>query len=229
VLVHFSGVHLFPLFALGTILLLGALFGRILCGWVCPFGFVQDLLYKVPSRKISLPPWTGYIKYGVLGLGVLAIPFFLGESTLFSFCRICPASALQVSTPNLVIGGVATLNPGVMVKFGVLFGIVALAMTSSRSFCKTMCPIGALVGPLNHLAFWTVKRPMEACTTCRKCDKVCPVDGKPSERLAAGLTANRSSECLVCHDCQAVCPVPDRETRETEQQKTEKESIPVEV
>ena len=102
VLVHFSGYHVLPFIAIGTILLAGALLGRIFCGWLCPFGYVQDLLHKIPSRKFRMPEWTGYIKYVVLALMVFLLPFLLGELTIFSFCRICPVATLEVTTPALI-------------------------------------------------------------------------------------------------------------------------------
>ena len=105
VAIHYSGYRLFPLIAAGTILLLGTLFGRLFCGWACPFGFLQDMLHKIPSPKFRLPSWASYTKYLVLLLMVFAFPMFWGENTLFSFCRICPASALQVTIPHAVASG----------------------------------------------------------------------------------------------------------------------------
>jgi len=212
VLVHFSGYHLFPLFALGAILLLGLLFGRILCGWVCPFGFLQDLMYKIPGRKWTLRAWTGWIKYGVLAVGVIALPFLLGSETWWSFCRICPASALQVSTPGLIAEGPSYLSLATGIKFTFLFAILGFVVVSHRGFCKTACPIGAILGPLNHVAFWAIGMPKkEACSMCGKCDKVCPMDGEPSGRVADDLAPNRAADCIVCHDCQSSCPVHKNE------------------
>ena len=95
VFTQYAGLHVFPFLAVGMILLAGALVGRLLCGWACPFGLVQDLLYKIPSRKLSLPAWTSKLKYAVLALGVLALPWIFGGETLASFCRVCPAAHFQ--------------------------------------------------------------------------------------------------------------------------------------
>ena len=92
VFVHYSGYHLFPFLAVGTVLLLGVFLGRLLCGWVCPFGLLQDLLYKMPGPKFHMPKWTVNVKYVVLLVTVILLPFFLGEQTMLSFCRWCPAS-----------------------------------------------------------------------------------------------------------------------------------------
>ena len=84
VFVHYSGYHLFPLFALGAMLLVGMLVGRLLCGWVCPLGLVPDLLHKIPSHKFVLPDWTAHLKYLVLFLLVFLFPFLWGEQTWLS-------------------------------------------------------------------------------------------------------------------------------------------------
>lgn len=205
VFVHFSGYHLFPFLALGMVLLIGVAFGRLLCGWVCPFGFLQDMLHKIPGRKLTLPAWTGYIRYAVLILMVFLIPYFLGESTAWSFCRICPASALQVTLPHIITTRTFTLTAGTIVKLALLVVVVVAAILSSRAFCKVLCPIGALLAPLNLLSFWTVKF-APGCTLCKKCDTVCPVDGDPSVRMREGQAPNRALDCIVCHDCASACP-----------------------
>jgi polyferredoxin len=206
VFIHYSGYHLFPLLALGTMLLAGVLIGRLFCGWVCPFGLVQDLLYKIPSPKFILPKRASWIKYFVLGFGVFLIPFFLGEETFYSFCRICPSSALQVTIPNLVLSGFTKISIPNVVKLGVLAAVLLLAIMSSRAFCKAVCPIGALLAPLNYFSFRTVKSSPGACISCKKCDKACPTEVTPSERFNAGIPVNRTLDCIVCEECTKVCP-----------------------
>ncbi len=216
VLVHFSGYHIFPWVALGTMLLFGALIGRMLCGWMCPFGLLMDLLHKIPSPKFELPRWTAYTKYLVLGLMVFLLPFLLGESTMWSFCRFCPASAIEVTIPGLVQGGVGSIDGWLVAKLAVLLAVVVLAVMSRRSFCKTLCPIAALLGPLNHFSFWAMKSPTpQPCPGCGKCDRACPTHIEPSIRLRQGLSANRHENCIVCHDCQNACPshAPSKTTK----------------
>lgn len=207
VMMHLANWQVFPFIALGTMLLVGSVVGRLLCGWVCPFGFVQDLLYKIPSRKFVMPEWSRNFKYAMLFGGVLIVPMILGAETNFSFCRICPAAALQVSIPNLFMSHFAMPSTTTLVRFGFLFGFVGLAVMSSRSFCRTFCPIAAILAPLNYVSMWIVKPPMaSACLDCGKCDKSCPTDIKPSERIKKEVPVNRHSDCVVCHDCQNACP-----------------------
>jgi polyferredoxin len=211
IFVHYSGFHLFPLLAAGAVVLVGVLVGRLLCGWVCPFGFLLDLLYKIPSPKFTLPSWTGWIKYFVLGGTVFLLPFLFGETTAYSFCRFCPASALQVTIPLAAFGGPVTISGATLLKIGILAAVLVLGVLSLRSFCKVLCPIGALLGPLNFVSLWVIKTPTDACVRCSRCDRLCPSGGDPSTRIAEGIPANRALDCIVCHDCQNACPVRDRE------------------
>jgi ferredoxin-type protein NapH len=206
VFVQYSGLHLFPLLALGTALLIGVLAGRLFCGWVCPFGFLQDMLHKIPSPKFALPKWAGAGKYLVLAFGVFLIPFFLGEETYYSFCRVCPASALQVTIPNLAMKGIHTITMSNMVKLGLLAVILGTVVFSSRAFCKVLCPIGALLAPLNYFSYHTVRAGTARCVSCKRCDAVCPTNVHPSERIVAGIPANRSEDCITCGDCAKTCP-----------------------
>jgi len=63
---HFLTLRQVPYFMLGFFGFIGGLIGRAPCGWICPFGLIQELLYKIPSYKIHLPEWVKYIKYVVL-------------------------------------------------------------------------------------------------------------------------------------------------------------------
>lgn len=206
IFVHYAGYHTFPYLALGTVLLLGVLIGRLLCGWICPFGFLQDLLHKIPSPKFELPYWTSFGKYVVLGLLVLALPFAFGADTVYSFCRVCPSSALSVTIPSILKEGLPKNVLPMLVRLGVLGGVVVLAIMSSRSFCKVFCPIGAILAPLNYVSFWAIKVPVQNCLSCKKCDRACPVGGTPSGRIVEHVSANREQNCIVCHECQGVCP-----------------------
>ena len=217
VFVHYSGYHAFPYIALGTVLLVGVLLGRLLCGWVCPFGFLQDLLYRIPSPTFSLPTWTRWTKYVVLLAMVFALPFVLGEQTRLSFCRFCPASALQVTLPNMIGGGGLRLSAMTAAKLGVLVAVLLLAMCCTRSFCQLLCPIGALLAPLNWVSAWRVAPATDACISCHKCDKACPTSVQPSSRILQGGPPSRSADCVTCHDCQRVCPVRGKKRQGREQ------------
>ena len=64
----------FSFYVVGFLLAAGVLLGRFVCGWICPFGLVQELFYKIPSRKYRLPKLFTYVKYGILVLFVIVLP-----------------------------------------------------------------------------------------------------------------------------------------------------------
>ncbi len=213
VFTHYAAYGVFPFLAVGTVLLLGVLAGRLLCGWVCPFGFLQDLLYKIPTPKFHLPARAAHVKYVVLALMVIMLPFLLGEQTLLSFCRVCPASAIQVTIPNLFATGAWAVSGFTLVKLLILAAILVGAVLSSRSFCKVFCPIGAMLAPLNFISLWKIKVPSQNCLSCKACIQACPQYGDPRERVSQGIPANRALDCIVCHECQTICPAEEIEAK----------------
>ncbi|OGV55645.1 MAG: hypothetical protein A2X49_02785 [Lentisphaerae bacterium GWF2_52_8] len=78
VLAFSSALRNVSLFALTWVVLIGIAVGRMACAFACPFGLLQDLIYKIPSRKVRLPEWTRWIKYGTLALLVFILPWLLG-------------------------------------------------------------------------------------------------------------------------------------------------------
>ena len=212
VFIHYAGYRVFPFLALGMLLLAGALLGRLLCGWVCPMGFLQDLLYRIPGRKIELPGWTRFIKYGLLALTVVGLPFWLGEETLWSFCRGCPVSAMQATIPGLLEGGGGPVPLRTVVKLAILAAVLLLAVLNRRVYCRVLCPIGAALAPFNAFSLWRVK-PVEGCVACKQCDSVCPTHCGPSPRMKAGAPPSHAAECVACGDCRGGCPVRQKSGR----------------
>jgi ferredoxin-type protein NapH len=101
VIANFSALHMIPFIALGTLLAVGAVAGTLVCGWACPFGFLQDVAAKLPLPKVELPSWTGYTRYAVLVGLVVVVPYQYGERHPLFFCSVCPAGALEAALPNL--------------------------------------------------------------------------------------------------------------------------------
>ncbi len=190
----------------GIILLYAIIFGRTICGWLCPFGLIQDLLHKIPSPKLKKGKLThllSYIKYGILVFFALGIPIFyaIRHVPLPAFCKyICPAGTLE--------GGLVLLsykvNSSLFSALGGLFTWKALLMVSIlagcifiyRVFCRFLCPLGVIYGLFNKISFLGVKLDDSKCIHCNLCVTHCKVD--------IHQVADR--ECIQCGDCIEVCP-----------------------
>ena len=199
----------FSFYMLGFFMLVGAVLGRVVCGFLCPFGLLQDLLYKIPFfKKVRNLPghrYLIYLKYVVLAVFVLLMPIIfvdiIGQGTPW-FCKlICPAGTLE--------GGwtLAFLNPEIREAVGWLFTwksfllivILVLSMGVYRPFCKYLCPLGGIYGLFNPIAFYRIAINEERCTKCKVCRKACPMD------IPVYKTPN-SMECIRCGACRASCP-----------------------
>lgn len=188
------------LYVVGFVGLIGVVFGRLPCGWVCPFGFLQDLLYKIPSPKLRLPRWARYFKYVALGLLALLFPFLSGVQT---YCRFCPAGALEGAVPLKVLPPGMPLPPTgwfFWLKIAILVAFLAWMVVTKRPFCRTFCPLGASLALLTPVSLHRMEVDENLCTECGECRSVCPVDIDIYENP-------NSPECIRCLDCKKACPV----------------------
>ena len=122
----------FPFYVLGTLMLFGVVLGRAVCGLLCPFGLVQDLLHKIPVKKVKVPTLIDrparYTKYMILLVMVVLLPAFAPTETgIVSpyFCKyICPAGTLGGGIPLLLS------NPSLRQAAGLLFGWKTLVLAA---------------------------------------------------------------------------------------------------
>jgi thiol-disulfide isomerase/thioredoxin/ferredoxin len=195
------------LFYVGGILLLySILFGRMICGWLCPFGLVQELLHKIPTPKLKKSPVTrvlSYLKYVILIFFVLIVPIMYAfrNTPLPAFCKyICPAGTLEGGI-GLLSNAVnesyfAMLGPLFTWKFMLMVSILVGCVFIFRLFCRFICPLGALYGLFNKLSVFGVKVDNSKCTNCGLCLNHCKVDIKEVG----------DQECISCGECIGVCP-----------------------
>lgn len=200
---QFAGVGLIPLTAIGGIALAGLVAGRLLCGWACPFGLFQDLLYKVPYVKFAIPAWTRFIKYGVFVGLVVTVPYFFTTSFPLYFCRLCPVGTIEAAIPWAIISG-TTEVVWLSVRLIILFAIVILVMGHKRFFCKVICPLGACLSVFNRFAAVFPERASD-CIDCGTCNKVCPMETEPGKK-DFGVSDHRPEECISCLECHKKCP-----------------------
>lgn len=207
-LLNRQGFHI-PFAALGFFFLFGSLLGRYVCGWLCPFGLVQDLLHKIPLfRKLKRLPLHHILKFGKYA--VLFFLVFIGSVFLFggfakipAFCKyLCPSGTLLGALPLL------TANPLLRVKAGGLFGwklgilllILFLSVKVYRPFCQYLCPLGAIYGVFNRFSLLQIHWEEDLCTSCAACENACPLSLTVQE-------ISRSPECIRCGKCVKACPV----------------------
>lgn len=186
------------MYVLGIICLTGATIGRMACGWICPFGFLQELIHKIPSKKLKLPPFFRYGKYLALVFLVLAIPFFTGTHW---FSRICPVGTLEGGI-FLKLVPLKTDIPEAgwffyLKVFILVFFLIAMVFVK-RPFCRSLCPLGALYGTLNRFSLYRLSVSSSKCVKCGKCEQVCPVD------ISVYDNPN-SAECIRCLECKHSC------------------------
>lgn len=192
-------------YVIGMLILFGTLFGRFICGWLCPFGLIQEFLNKIPTRKFKLPKVFRYFKYVVLIYFVVLIPLLFTNKVGMGdpgFCKyICPSGTLMGAIPLLIATPGLRQSLGILFswKVGVLIGIVLLSIYSYRPFCKAICPLGAIYGFFNKFSFYKYKVNYEKCNKCGACKSVCQMDVIPY------INPN-DHECIRCGKCIEKCP-----------------------
>lgn len=195
-----SSKYKFPYYVLGTLLLMGLFLGRMICGFLCPFGFLQDILAKLPTPKLKKSKVTralSWIKYGILVVFVLIIPMvFLAPG----FCKyLCPAGTLEAGIPLTLLQKSLRSMIGALFtwKVAVLIVILLLCIFIHRAFCRFLCPLGAIYSFFNPVSFFGIRVDESKCTHCDACVKNCKMDVKK--------VCDR--ECIQCGECIQHCPV----------------------
>lgn len=197
-----------PFAALGFFFVFGSLLGRFVCGWLCPFGLVQDLLHKISLfRKKKRLPGHSVLKYGkyvVLVLLVCVGSMFLfgGFAKVPAFCKyLCPSGTLLGALPLMSANEALRGQAGGLFlwKLGILIGIVLLSIKVYRPFCQYLCPLGAIYGWFNRFSLVQIHWEQENCVSCGACEKACPVALSVQE-------ISRSPECIRCGKCVDACP-----------------------
>ena len=206
-LLNQSGFHV-PFAALGVFFVFGSLLGRFVCGWLCPFGLVQDLLHKIPIfKKKKRLPYHHILKYGKYAVLILLVCvgsmfLFGGFAKVPAFCKyLCPSGTLFGAIPLLGTNVALQSQAGGLFlwKLSILIGIVLLSIKIYRPFCQYLCPLGAIYGWFNRFSLVQIHWEKELCVSCMACEKACPVGLSLQE-------ISRSPECIRCGKCVDACP-----------------------
>jgi len=217
----------FPWLPIASFLIVGVLFGKSLCGWICPFGFIQDLVGFVKRKKMELSLRTHefmiYIKYAILAVTLLisitlSVAKFMGIGKSYEgalgvhfakapFTSLSPAETLFATLPQMISSfqSETLWKPLFWVQLTILVYVLVFAAYVPRSWCKYFCPHGAVTAILNRFSFLGLRRDPVKCAKgeCRLCVEACPMRVRildlPWEKFS-------DPECTYCLKCIDSCP-----------------------
>ncbi len=198
----------FTYYVLGIMMFFGVLLGRLVCGFLCPFGWFQDMLFSLKTPKISIPKKIDrplrYVKYIMLLLPVIILPIFLTNSFGMAqpyFCQwVCPAGTLEGGIPLLIKNKSLRHMIGFLFywKVSILIFILVTSVMVYRPFCKYLCPLGAFYGLFNQCGFYSMHVDMHKCVGCKECERHCKMGVEVTKQI-------NSPECIRCGECISVC------------------------
>lgn len=204
-----SRTRKFPFYVIGFLMTIGLFLGRFVCGWLCIFGLIQELLYKIPTPKLKIPARADkvlrYLKYVVLAVFVIALPLLYrseyGTGKPF-FCEfICPVGTLEGGIPLVLLND--QLRPSLGALFILKMSILVICILASifiyRPFCKYLCPLGAFYAMFQKTSLIRMKVDESACVHCGACSRACGMNVDPSK-------IPNSTECIRCGECIRSCP-----------------------
>jgi polyferredoxin len=200
--------------------LLVTVLGRVWCGWLCPIGFLQDILIKI-RKRLGIPysdvsPKTTMVlnqsSYVILFL-ISFLSFsvgvtFLGVNNFFSraelpFEMVAPPRPITVSVQQVI--GWESWNAAIPIPaIFVAILIIALSFKVRHFWCR-ICPAGAMMSFLNRRALVSIQKNGTKCTKCRACLRACPMDIEEiyEEKEKDNVT---NGTCIHCYRCVELCP-----------------------
>ena len=199
----------FAFYLAGFFLFVGGLIGRLVCGWLCPFGLVQDLLHKIPFPK-KLRTFRGdrllrKLKYLILLVFVILMPMFLvdllGQGAPY-FCKlICPVGTLEGGILLVLLNKAMRGTIGWLYTWKVVILLLTLLLSVMiyRPFCKYLCPLGGIYSIFNPLSVFRYRIDHQKCVGCGICAKVCDMGCDPVQNA-------NDPECIRCGKCRQSCP-----------------------
>lgn len=199
----------FAFYVAGFLMLVGAVIGRFVCGWLCPFGLVQELLHKIPFPK-KIKTFRGdkllrKLKYVILLVFIILMPLFLvdllGQGAPY-FCKlICPVGTLEGGIPLVLLNTTFRSAVGWLYRWKVAILVVTLLLSIVifRPFCKYICPLGAIYSVFQPISVFRYRVDETKCTSCGLCASVCEMGCDPRKNA-------NSPECIRCGKCKNLCP-----------------------
>jgi len=194
---HAPWTAVVPIYVLGTLLLFSSLFGRMMCGWLCPCGWFQELLGR-RGPKLRTPRWTRYLRYPILIGLVFVVPYY---TTAAWFSKLCPMGAFEAGLPQPFL-----VHPELQSQIGwlwyikmvILAATIAAAIIWRRPFCNVICPLGAIFSLAHRVSAWRIDYERAKCTNCLWCVNKCPQGIDPRRDV-------NGHGCIGCLECEK-CP-----------------------
>lgn len=201
----------FAFYVSGFMILIGTIMGRFVCGWLCPFGLIQDVLNKIPlPSKLKIRTFKGdkqlrWLKYIILAVFVVLMPLYftdmIGQGYPW-FCKvICPVGTLEGGIPLVLMNKAMRATVGWLYawKNVILIVTILISVIIYRPFCKYICPLGAIYSLFNPVSVFRYRVDFEKCIHCGACAKMCPMGCDPAKNA-------NSLECIRCGKCKNICP-----------------------
>ncbi len=185
------------LMVLMVLLPVSLLFGNFFCGWVCPYGALQEFMgsmgrkllrrrYKMPRNIQNYLQYLRYLLFAILFVGVL--DFILTPLNGYG-------SFMGVFMKR-------TADAASALAFGIMIFYLLLSLFFERAFCNYLCTEAAKYGVVSMVRIFSVKRDEGLCVNCQKCDIACPMNIAVSARDHV-----RNGQCINCMKCIQACPV----------------------
>lgn len=199
----------FAFYVAGFFMFVGACVGRFVCGWLCPFGLIQDLLHKIPFPK-KIKTFRGdkllrNLKYVIFLIFVILLPLFavdvIGQGTPY-FCKLlCPAGTLEGGIPLVLLNRSLRSAIGWLYvwKNALLLITIFLSILIYRPFCKYLCPLGAVYSVFHPISIFQYRVDKKKCTNCGACARICKMQVDPVQNP-------NHPECIRCGLCKKICP-----------------------
>ena len=182
----------------GTTIGFALLLGRVICGFLCPMGLLQDVVHGIRQKaRVEGVAMTDKMYAALTPVKWMMVFLLLGLSFLGgNFCNFCPLVAVSP-----ILAGIQT-----SLYFSGFFMIFALigSFFKRRFFCL-LCPLGVLLGLLHKITPFRIKKDCTACTECGACYEACPMGIKQiyTEREKTDVT---DMNCILCGECIRKCP-----------------------